>query len=248
MPDVLMTSALIAAALAGSASLTLYATFVPQSAIWGTNISRGPSTDPPRIALTFDDGPTEPYTSQVLDILREMEVKAAFFMIGSNIERAPDVVRRVADEGHLIGNHSYTHGHSGVMHGEAYWRSEIDRTDQAIQRLIGQRPSLFRPPMGMKTWLIAKAVRERSHTMITWSQRAMDGVPTTPQRILGRLVPRVRAGDIIALHDGVDPNHHRTPHATVEALRPLILALRDRGLGIVRLDELLDLPASRSHA
>lgn len=243
MPDVLITSALVTAVLAGSASLTVYATFVPQSTLWGRNLSRGPTTDPPRVAITFDDGPTEPYTSQVLDILRELDVKATFFMIGSNIERWPEAVRRAAAEGHLIGNHTYRHDHVGVLRGGAYWRSEIDRADQAIQRLIGQRPSLFRPPMGMKTWFIARAARASSHTIVTWSQRALDGKTTTPQRIIARLVPRVRAGDIITLHDGVDPNSRRTSHATVEALRPLILALRERGFAIVRLDELLNLQA-----
>ena len=246
MPDAFTISALIAAALAPSVGVALYATFVPQSTIWGANVSRGASTDPPRVAITFDDGPTEPYTGQILDILRELEIKATFFMIGRNIERWPDAVRRAAAEGHLIGNHSYRHGHMDIMRGERHWRSEISRTAQAIEQLTGQRPSMFRPPMGMKTWFIAKAARKSSHTVITWSQRAMDGTTTTTQRILSRLVPRVRAGDILTLHDGVDPSSRRTSHATVEALRPLIMSLRQRGLQIVRLDELLDLPAVRS--
>ncbi len=246
MPDVFTISALVAAALTASAGVTLYATFVPQSTIWGPNVSRGVSTDPPRVALTFDDGPTEPYTGQILDILRELEVTATFFMIGSNIERWPDAVRRAAAEGHLIGNHSYSHGHLDVMRGQRHWRCEIGRTDQAVEQLTGQRPSLFRPPMGMKTWAIAKAAKDSSHTVITWSHRAMDGVTTTPQRIISRLVPRVRAGDIITLHDGVDPSSRRTSLATVQALRPLIVSLRQRGFAIVRLDELLDLPGARS--
>src|SRR5262249_32084192 len=103
--------------------------------------------DEPKIALTFDDGPNDPYTSQILAVLKANNVKATFFMIGKNIERSPETAKAVAADGHVIGNHSYSHPDM-IFSINSQVREELERGDVAIQKMIGVRPRLFRPPFG----------------------------------------------------------------------------------------------------
>ena len=225
----------------GAATLTLgglaYATFVPRCGVWGRLVTRGSRDAPPRVALTFDDGPLPGVTDRVLDTLGELEVKAAFFVIGRSAAAHPKLIRRMHEEGHVIGNHSFDHAGMAFLRGSRYWREQLDRTDAAIREAVGVTPRLFRPPLGIKTWHIVRAAARR-HIMIAWTRRAFDGVSTTPQQILQRILPGARAGDILVLHDGLSRQSRRDPTATVDALRPLIAGLRVRGLEPMRLDEL----------
>jgi peptidoglycan-N-acetylglucosamine deacetylase len=215
-----------------------YATFHPRSSVWGKVISHGPR-DTNQIALTFDDGPTPGGTDKVLDALRDAGVKATFFVIGVNVLKHPDLLRRIRDEGHLIANHSFRHSHLGILRMDGYWRRELGAADDVIRATVGVRSALFRPPMGMKTWHVTGAVRENGQSLITWTRRAVDGLPTTPEKILARFA-HAAAGDILLLHDGVEPNAlHHDRSATIQSLRPLIQSLAEKNLQPVRLDELL---------
>lgn len=219
------------------------ASIAPANQLWGRVLSRGPADGPPRYALTLDDGPTRGATDRILDTLGELGVPAAFFVVGVNVERCPDLLRRIHNEGHLVGNHTYRHSHYGMMRGPRYWDHEVRRTDDLIASIIGLRPATFRPPMGVKTPFIHGAARRAGQPVVTWNRRALDGVETTTDRILGRLVPTTRPGDILLLHDGVEPNRPRDTAPSVAAVRPLVERLRDRGLEPVRLDRLLGIPA-----
>lgn len=223
------------------AGAVTHATFVPRSKLFGPVISHGSSDGPARVALTFDDGPTAGATDRVLNTLGELGVKAAFFVVGRNVEREPRLTERIAAEGHLIGNHTYDHFRMGMFGLARFWREQIGRTDAAIERATGLRPALFRPPVGHKTPFIMAAAARGGHAVVTWNRRALDGITTTPERIVDRVAPHGRAGDIILLHDGVDPHSRRDPAASVAAVRPLIVALRGRGLDPVRLDVLTGL-------
>ena len=220
-----------------------YGTFAPTSRFWGPNICRGAAGHPPRIALTFDDGPTPGFTDAIIDTLDELKAPATFFVIGANASRHAELVGRAHAAGHLIGNHSTDHAHYGIMRAGRYWREQIRHTDELVEQITGLRPALFRPPMGMKTWHVARASARTGHTLVTWTRRAWDGVPTTSQKILQRLVPRTQAGDILMLHDGIEPHSGHSPTATVAALGSLIRGLRGRGLQIVHLSELIGVPA-----
>jgi peptidoglycan/xylan/chitin deacetylase (PgdA/CDA1 family) len=256
-----MTLAALQPALAFSAGIPLAAaaacaaatyTFVaPRSTFWGPVIHRGDDSRP-RYALTFDDGPTPDSTARILDTLGELNAPAAFFVIGRNVERAPDLVRRMHDEGHVVANHSYDHSHFGTLRLGWYWDRQFLRTDAAVREIVGRKPALFRPPMGARQGHIMSAARRHGHTVVTWSRRGLDGITTTADRIVNRLAPVTRAGDILILHDGVEPNLRRDPAGTVAAIRPLIQTLRDRGLEPARLDELIDVspyaPAAPSPA
>jgi peptidoglycan/xylan/chitin deacetylase (PgdA/CDA1 family) len=229
---------LSAGAITGALS---YATFAGRCAWWGPLVWRGRRDGPPRVALTFDDGPWPEGTDRVLDILGELDVKAAFFVIGRYVEKHRELVSRIHREGHLLGNHTYDHRGNAFLRGRGFWQEQLDRADDAIERITGVRPRLYRPPLGMKTPISAR-VAARRHTVITWTRSARDGLTTTPDRILCRLLPRSQAGDILLLHDGVSPQSHRDPSATSRALRPLVVGLRDRGIEPARLDEIIGLP------
>jgi peptidoglycan/xylan/chitin deacetylase (PgdA/CDA1 family) len=243
--DTVSALATIGGVVAGFAGITAIAraTFGPRSRIWGPLISRGPSDRPKRVALTFDDGPSPGPTEAILDILRDEGVPAAFFVIGRNVASAPHLLKRMHNEGHLIGNHTYDHAHWGGFSGAEYWEQQLAKTDDLIEQLIGVRCAMFRPPLGIKTFWLTGVLKHRHQTMVTWSLKARDGVTTTVDEILGRLLPTASAGDIMLLHDGIDPHSPRDPQPSIDCLRPLIRSLREKGFEIVRLDDLIDVEA-----
>lgn len=214
----------------------------PDNTLWGPVHYRGDASIP-RYALTFDDGPTRGATDRILDTLCEFRAPAAFFVVGRNVQTCPDLVARMHAEGHLVANHSYDHSHFGMLRGPWYWKQQIEKTDAAIEQIIGRRPAMFRPPMGFKTPFVNGAAGRHQQAVITWNRRAVDGITTTPERILSRLLPHTRAGDVLMLHDGIEPNSRRDPRGTVAAVKPLILQLREKGLEPARLDDVLKLPA-----
>jgi peptidoglycan/xylan/chitin deacetylase (PgdA/CDA1 family) len=232
----------IASTLAVGGALIIWQSIHPRGRLWGPIHYRG-DRNSNRYALTFDDGPVEGGTDRILDVLGEMNVKAAFFVIGRNVRVRPDLVVRMDREGHLVGNHTYDHWRMASMRLRRYWDRQVRQTDEAIQELIGRRPAMFRPPLGVKSPYINGAAARANQAMVMWTRRAIDGVPaTTPEKILRRLVPHTRGGDVLLLHDGAEPGFSRDPSATVACLRPLVEQLREKGLEPVRLDELLQLP------
>lgn len=233
----------IVAPLGTSAALVFgtfcYGTFSPTSRLLAPVIIRGPQTGR-RIAITFDDGPVREGTELILSILEQTKTPATFFFIGKNVERCPDLARRAVAEGHQIENHSFDHSRWGVMRNGEYWTDQWRLTDAAIAAAGGPaQTAYFRPPMGFKSRRMARAARIAGVRMVAWSLRGMDGVPTTSDAILARILPRAKAGDIIALHDGEEPGRTRSAAPTIAALPQLIKGLRDKGLDPVRLDELL---------
>ncbi len=241
-----MNAVALAAGIGGSlvtGSAALWASFSPTNTFWGPVHARGPADGRPRYALTFDDGPTPESTPAILDMLGELNARAAFFVIGANVRRCPQLLSRMHREGHVVANHSFDHPRMGIFRGPWYWERQVRQTDAIIQQVIGKRAMMFRPPMGIKTWYVMGAALRAGHAVINWTRRGVDGIATTPERILARLVPSAQAGDVLLLHDGVEPRSKRDPSATVAAIRPLILRLRDRGLEPAALDQFLGLPA-----
>jgi peptidoglycan-N-acetylglucosamine deacetylase len=244
--DLIMTAASMTAIGIG----VVYGTFVPSSSLWGKVIWRAPDRSHPWVSLTFDDGPTEGSTDRVLDLLRDRGVQATFFVIGRNVARWPELVRRMDAEGHIVANHTFDHGHFDMFRGWGYWRQQVARTNHLIEDLIGKTPAFFRPSMGFKTVPIHQAASGAGQTVVTWSRGARDGVAAQAPGILRRMAEGVGPGDILMMHDGVDPclrhARDRDRSATITALGQLIGALQDRGLRTVRLDEFLARPAYTS--
>lgn len=234
-------AALLGGTCGAAGGVFAHGLFVPSSQLFGRVISRGTRSDPPCVAICFDDGPHPEFTPRVLDVLDDFGVKAAFFMIGRNIECAPRIVERVHEHGHIVANHTYSHAHLGALRGLTYWRRELNRTNRLIESIIGQRPAMMRPPMGQKTPMLHRAARIAGTHVVTWSRRAYDGIPTTGEAIVRRLGRSVSGGDIVTFHDGIDRNSTRNLNPTIKALPLLLGQWSCEGLQVLRLDALTGL-------
>jgi peptidoglycan/xylan/chitin deacetylase (PgdA/CDA1 family) len=192
-----------------------------------------------RVALTFDDGPDDPYTLDVSRILDDHGVKGTFFEVGKAIEARPDITRALLADDQLVGNHSFHHD---------YWRwldpryPELDRTQHAFQQAVGKCPAFFRPPHGQRTPFMLAQVRDAGMHAVTWDVSAQDWVSRDGALVARRIVDRAQPGSIILLHDGLDGNVAADRSVLLTALPLIIDGLRAKGLEPVRLDELLGLP------
>ncbi|WP_312881710.1 polysaccharide deacetylase family protein [Actinomadura alba] len=180
------------------------------------------------VALTFDDGPV-PGTARLLDILRDKGVRATFFVLGSQVAAYPGLLRREFAEGHEIGNHSYTHADLHQM-SRAGAGSEMDRTQQAVRRVTGRTPVLFRPPYGATDAQVAAVARRNHLAQIMWAVDPFDWQDRDPDVVERRVVKETRRGAIILLHD-----IHET---TVAAVPGIIEALDRKGYVFVTVSEL----------
>lgn len=149
-----------------------WACSVPSSTFFRPVLIHGPRNGR-RICLTFDDGPAEQFTEQVLDILREHQVPATFFVCGKNAEKHPDLLHRIMAEGHEVGNHTYSHPFL-YFKSRRRMAEEIDRTQAIIEGLTGFRPSIFRPPYGARWFGLIPTLRERNMHVVLWSATGYD--------------------------------------------------------------------------
>lgn len=203
----------------------------PQSQVCGPVVARG-TTHEPVVALTFDDGPSVPHTERILDILKEEGVPAAFFCIGRQVRKHPELVERMVREGHLVGNHTDTHPNL-LLCGVGATRREIEGGHRAIAEVLGDAPNWFRPPYGYRSpWTLMQARRVGESTAL-WSICPRDWQMPGPSVLVERTLRRVQPGDIVLLHDGGGDRSQ-----TVEALPGIIRGLRELGYGLVRLDEI----------
>jgi peptidoglycan/xylan/chitin deacetylase (PgdA/CDA1 family) len=225
----------VAAAVGG---LFVYACSVPAWRFPVPVIVRG-DRQAGRIALTFDDGPAPPYTDQILDLLRERQVKATFFLCGRNVEKYPELARRICQQGHTLGNHTYSHPFL-YFRRRHFMAKEIDRTQQAIEKATGARPQFFRPPYGVRWPGLHRVLRERGMRLVNWSDTGYDWKFDT-ERIAREALRHLGSGSIILLHDGLETRPPRPVDQTrtVRALPAIIDQARQAGLSFVTLDELL---------
>ena len=205
-----------------------YALAYPEATLLGPVVARGPLGSR-EIALTFDDGPSVPFTGQILDVLREKHVKATFFICGASAERYPELVRRIRAEGHEIGNHTYTHPYLYLQRRETI-AAEIDRTQDILQKITGERPSLFRPPFGVRWFSLGSLLRERGMTMVLWSIRTGED-EWAAGGVAKATLAKIHGGAIIVMHDGFEA---KAPSlidraATVAALPDIIDGVRKAG-------------------
>lgn len=192
------------------------------------------------VALSFDDGPTEPSTPQVLDVLNGHGIKATFFVIGDNLKRHPDIARRIHMEGHEMGNHTMSHPWVFKMLFKSI-RDDILRCQDEILKATGARPVIFRQPVGINNPSVMKVIDGLGMVMVGWQARAYDASGAKKEDIVKRIIGRTRPGGIILLHDGHDGRSVPDRDATVEALKEIIPALKERGYEFKTVSELLNL-------
>lgn len=186
------------------------------------------------IAITFDDGPHE-MTEKILDLLQKFNVKATFFCIGKQIEQKPVVFKRIISEGHIVGNHSYSHSNSIGFFSTQKIIEEISKTNSIITSFLNKNPKLFRPPFGVTNPNIAKAVKQLNMKVIGWNIRSLDTIIKDEEDVFKRVKNKVVPGGIILLHD--------TSEKSVMVLERLLLFLQSENYKIVTIDKLLNIEA-----
>lgn len=187
-----------------------------------------------KIAITFDDGPN-PYTERVLDILKANNIHATFFCIGSQIEKYPEIFKRIIAEKHIVGNHSYSHSNKIGLFSKAEMISEIERTNEIIFSYSGKKSNYYRPPFGVTNPNIAKALKVTRHKVIGWNIRSLDTKIQSEAKILIRIKKRLSPGSIVLLHD--------TSEKTVRVLEQLLVILSENQYEAVTVETLLKIPA-----
>ena len=202
---------------------------------FGSQVAHGPR-ERREVAITFDDGPDDPYTLEVARILDARGAKGTFFMVGKALDRRPDIARALREDGHLLGNHSYHHDS---------WRwldpryPELERTQRAFRHNLGVCPTFYRAPHGQHTPFLAHVVGDHGMTMVGWEVSAGDWKTDNARLVARRVLEDVEPGSIIVLHDGLDGSVTADRSVLVRAV-PLILdGLARRDLKPVRLDALL---------
>jgi peptidoglycan-N-acetylglucosamine deacetylase len=209
-----------------------------RSRVFGTVYWRGNPKEK-AVALTFDDGPTMPSTAQVLDALAVHNVKATFFVIGDNLRKYPELAKRIHEEGHEMGNHTMSHPWMFRMLFSSI-REDIVLCQEEIFKVAGYRPRFFRQPVGINNPSVMKVIDGIGMVMVGWQARAYDEVPTKKERVIRRILSRVKPGGIILLHDGWDGKTKPDRTATVEALKEIIPALKARGYEFRKVSEMIN--------
>jgi peptidoglycan-N-acetylglucosamine deacetylase len=236
-----MLATLSAAAAATGLSIGgyFYAAMWPESQIFGRTILAG--RDPNEYALTYDDGPNDACTEQLLEILARHQVRATFFVIGRFVRERRDLTRRIRTAGHLIGNHTFTHPWL-LYRSPSRVREELAATNAAIEDAIGEKVRYFRPPHGARRPDVLRTARELGLAAVMWNAVGYDWKPTTPETILANLDRgigrnrRLGHGSNLLLHDGGQAGIGQDRAATVAATAALLARAPQEQIRFVTVD------------
>ena len=246
IPIKFITSILLASIIC----LLVYGYVSPSAQVFGKIYYKSRTTEKVA-ALTFDDGPNEPYTSEILDILDSYGIKATFFVIGQNVESYPGTALQIVNEGHIIGNHTYDHNANHALMRKRGFNS-IRQAQEVIYKTVGVKPHLYRPPHGKKSPWEINYIKKENLVEVTWNVAANDQFDIerlarpTPEEFAKEIVKEVKPGSIILLHDGYGTDHNTIKSdrsLTVGALPIIIEELQSRGYRFATIPELLGIPA-----
>ncbi len=199
-----------------------------------SSLNHGPRNSK-EIALSFDDGPTKDFTPAILDILQKQNVPALFFLIGRNIDGNGALLDRIEKEGHIVGDHSYSHNYWFSMKPKLEMLEDLKRCDEEIERVLHKRPRLFRPPYGVTNPMVAFAIDKGGYTSMGWSLRTYDTNAKDRDKLLAKSLSKLRNGDIVFFHDW--------GKFTADILPEFIAAAQSKGFKFVRADKLLGVEA-----
>lgn len=217
-----MIPAIATLGVAAGASLLGYHCFSPTSQLYGPTITHCP---PNRLAFTYDDGPNDVHSERLLEVLSEHQVRATFFLIGNFVRARPQIARRIASAGHLIGNHTQSHPNLLFLSSRGI-RQEISDSSKAIADVVGSKISWFRPPFGARRPLVLSIARQLGLNPVMWSVTCFDWKPTTAAVVEANARKKIDndrdRGHIVLLHDGGHTQIGADRSQTVEATRLLI--------------------------
>ena len=235
-----MLSLLTGLGALAAASYAGYATMAPGPQLYGRTLTHG--RDPRQMALTFDDGPNDPYTFKLLDLLAQHEAKATFFVIGAHVRRRPDIVRAIHQAGHALGNHTYHHPNL-IFVSSSRLHQELDDCGKALEDTVGSPASLFRPPFGGRRPAVLRAARSRGLMPVMWSVTSYDWSAQSAEMIVSKVDSQIEArkdrqAEIILLHDGGHLAFGADRSCTVDATRQLLEKYSEQGKKFVSIPEL----------
>lgn len=225
--------ALSVGAAVGYGGLILSGVFSLRLRMFADALTEGPK-GARGVALTFDDGPDPQSTPAVLRILDQAGVKAAFFVIGRKAALRPDLVREIAARGHAVGVHGHRHDRLFALRRESRVRADLEEAVATLEGILGERPRLFRPPIGHTNPTIARVADDLDLLTVGWSLSGHDGVGgARPGDVAARVRRDLRDGAIVLLHDGAEREDHAP--AAVEALPAILDAIAAQNLEVVDL-------------
>src|SRR5579864_142985 len=223
-------AATIAAVTAG------YQSMAPTGQMFGptfTGLPRGSK----QIALTYDDGPNDPHTLRLLDVLARHDVHATFFLIGRYAQQRSDIAREIVKAGHVVGNHTFTHPLL-IFKSAAEIRQELSGCRSELQDAVGEHSNLFRPPFGGRRPAVLRIAREMSLEPVMWNVTGYDWTAPPAEVIERKVAKQMRGGDVILLHDGGHKHMGADRSQTVLAAHSMIQRYKAEGYEFVTIPEM----------
>jgi len=196
-----------------------------------------------KIALTYDDGPNDPHTLRLLEVLGKHGARATFFLIGRYVKQRPDLVREIARAGHAVGNHTFTHPNLIFVSAEQT-RTELQLCTQVLHDTVGEHSRLFRPPFGGRRPATLRIVRELELEPVMWNVTGYDWNAPLAEIIERRIVKQIRGGDVILLHDGGHAAFGADRSQTVIATDRLLSRYKSEGYEFVTIPEMMGIQSS----
>jgi len=200
-----------------------------------TGLARGTK----QLALTYDDGPNDPYTLRLLEVLARHDVRATFFLIGRYVQQYPEIARQIVQSGHVAGNHAFTHPLL-TLKSSAEIRQELSACRSALQDAIGEHSNLFRPPFGGRRPAVLRIARELALEPVMWNVTGYDWNAPPAATIERKVAKQLRGGDVILLHDGGHKQMGADRSQTVLATDHLIARYKSEGYQFVTIPKMLE--------
>jgi peptidoglycan/xylan/chitin deacetylase (PgdA/CDA1 family) len=227
----------LAGTAAAAAVAAGYQSMAPTGQLYGrtfTGLARGTK----ELALTYDDGPNDPHTLRLLEVLAKHGVYATFFLIGRYVERRPEIVRAIAAAGHIVGNHTFTHPLL-IFKSETEIRQELSDCRNALQDAIGEHSNLFRPPFGGRRPAVPRIARDLGLEPIMWNVTGYDWTAPPAAVIEQKVSKQIRGGNVILLHDGGHKQMGADRAQTVQATDRLITSYKSEGFEFVTIPQMM---------
>jgi peptidoglycan-N-acetylglucosamine deacetylase len=239
----MLVPALVGAVSAAAAVAAGYQSMAPTAQWYGPTFT-GLASGSRQLALTYDDGPNDPHTLRLLEILAKHNVHATFFLIGRYVQQQPQIVRAIAQAGHVVGNHTFTHPLL-IFRSETEIRQELTQCRDALQDAIGKPSNLFRPPFGGRRPATLRVARQLGLDSVMWNVTGYDWNATPAAAIERKVAKQTRGGDVILLHDGGHKQMGADRSQTVIATDHLIARYKSEGYEFVTIPQMMEKPRTR---
>ena len=230
-------AAMLAAVSILAGGVLLLLAVLPDYSFYGTTVTHNFAAGK-NVALTFDDGPYPPYTDELLKILEQRQVKATFFMVAENAEKHPELVAKIAAQGHEIALHALKH-RDFLKLSLAEQQKDIAAGKRILEKLSGQKITLMRPPHGFRDWAVIDTLQKNGLTAVNWSVIPRDWTNPGVSVIVDRIMEQMHPGAIILMHDGDSPKYVASREETIQAVSVIIDKLCAEGYNFVTVNELM---------